>query len=181
MRRALLFGAGLIVLWGALQLLPARPAPSAPDAGPIQEAAGPRPGNRPMYGPGLLGVVAVLAALGGGAWILHQRRGAGVEADVPRLASVGQLTLGTGQQLRLVSCGDEVLLLGVTSGQISLLKSFDAAAFAADAHVAGSAAATPSPSTPATVPAADPAPADFASVLHRFKAFHDAQPAGTPS
>ena len=40
------------------------------------------------------------------------------------LETLGHMSLAQNQQLRLVRCGDDVLLLGVTSGQITLLKSY---------------------------------------------------------
>ena len=39
------------------------------------------------------------------------------------------MQLAQGQQLRLVRCGGEVLLLGVTGGQISLLRRYPDDAF----------------------------------------------------
>ena len=65
------------------------------------------------------------------------------------LETLGHMSLAPNQQLRLVRCGDDVLLLGVTSGQISLLKSYDSVEFAEansihDEGVASSLASTAS-------------------------------------
>lgn len=164
--RAALFGAGLLVLWLALQLAPSAPAAPPPDVRSA-EAAGRIPGRgeapaasdrvgvptRPERGFFRTGnVVALLLLGGGGAWALHLRRqrpegeAAGRE---PALQALDALTLAPGQSVRLVSVGDEVLLLGVSQGGISLLRRYDA----------GEAPET------APAPAPPPAVADFADLL----------------
>ena len=45
------------------------------------------------------------------------------------LETLGHMSLAQNQQLRLVRCADDVLLLGITSGQITLLKSYPHDAF----------------------------------------------------
>ena len=135
LRRAGLFGAGLLLLWVALQLAPKR-APS-PTPAPLAEAATADDGvvarSRPASTPTLFsaGNIAVFALLLGGAgfaFFLRRR----TKEDGPAglsLESLGQMSLAPNQQLRLVRCGNDVLLLGVTSGQITLLKSYEADAF----------------------------------------------------
>ena len=69
------------------------------------------------------------------------------------LQSMDQMTLAPNQHLRLVRCGDDVLLLGVTTGQITLLKRYDFMEFAGansiklNGAVVAEAAASPSPSS----------------------------------
>ena len=72
--------------------------------------------------------------LGGGglAWYLRRQRGSDGSPAVP-IETLGRLNLAPNQQLRLVRCGGEVLLLGVTAGQITMLKSYDEEAFRAAA------------------------------------------------
>lgn len=131
LRRALLFGGGLVLLWLAVQLMPspatpeptpiAAESPDTHDVGVVVSASGtdaPRP-----FSTGTLVAFLVLAAGGGVAWYLRRRSGVALVHTTP-IQSIGQLGLAQNQQLRLVKCGGEVLLLGVTAGQITLLKSY---------------------------------------------------------
>ena len=173
LRRALLLGAGLLVLFLTVQLLPpstpeaARPAStrSVEDAGTVAlSPSRPAPYESPLFSFG--NVAAVLLLLGGGALALYLRQRppqpAGASSPIQPL---GQMPLAQGQQLRLVACGGEVLLLGVTADQITLLKSYPCAAFA---------------DHPALSPKAEEAqlssskPPGFSDVLRRF-AQHAAQ------
>ncbi len=142
-RRAVLFGAGLLVLWLALQLAPsAPPAPSAPSRSALADERLPdragfataerlgevatRP-SRSLLRPG--NVLALLLLVGGGAGALYLRkRRPGTEAsdDALPMAPLGSLVLAPGQSLRLVRVGDEVLLLGLAQGGVSLLRRYDA-------------------------------------------------------
>lgn len=157
--RAALFGAGLLVLWLALQLAPPAPTP-APTVRPAaaegripardaRPAAGPAEGaplvTRPERGLFRAGnVIALLLLAGGGVWAVHLRRqraaGDG-PAEAPTLRALDALTLAPGQSVRLVAVGDEVLLLGVAQGGVSLLCRYDAA----DAPVAPDAPPRPAP------------------------------------
>ncbi|MEM1042260.1 MAG: flagellar biosynthetic protein FliO [Bacteroidota bacterium] len=113
LRRALLFAGGLLLLFLVVHLAPASET----------ARAGPR-----LLSAGNLLALALLA--GGGAWALHLRKRAASAGHAPALLEpVGQMQLAAGQQLRLVRCGGEVLLLGVASGQITLLRRYDAEAF----------------------------------------------------
>jgi len=130
LQRGLLFGGGLVLLWLVLQLAPTPPPAEVPPS--LFERADPADGLavRPRSAmPGLFStgnIVAFVLLVGGVglAFFLHRRFSEG-ESPASALHSVGQMTLAPNQQLRLVRCGDEVLLLGVTTGQITLLKSYD--------------------------------------------------------
>ena len=161
LRRALLFGAGLALLWVALQLVPQR-APS-PVAVPITEASEAddgvavrsRPASSTLFSAGNITVLVLLLGGAGAAFFLRRRSKEGGSAAMT-LQTLGQMSLAPNQQLRLVRCGDDVLLLGVTSGQITLLKTYDAVAFdeAASEEPAGSLFSEPS-ARPAAAPASD--------------------------
>lgn len=134
--RALLFTAGLVLLWIALQLAPrSGPPPSATvetEIGAV--AANPeRPGLRPERTSWLSAgnLAALLLLVGGVAVALHLRRRAesGAARATAFFEPVGSYGLAPGQELRLVRCGDEVLLLGATNGGITLLKAYPPDAF----------------------------------------------------
>ncbi len=136
LRWALLVGGGLLLLWGLALVMPtAEPATSA-------EATA-------ASAPALLSVgnlLAVLLLAGGGALALYLRRRApenGGSDDAP-LRALSTLPLAQGQQLRLVACGADVLLLGVTAQEITLLRRYDRAAFDAASAAASSADASDS-------------------------------------
>ena len=130
LRRAALFAAGLVLLWVALQLAPKQTPPPAPT--PLAETATADDGvvalSRPAS-PSLLsaGNIAVLVLLMGGIGVAVYLRRRSKDNGVAALSlhSMGRMDLAPSQQLRLVRCGDDVLLLGVTSGQITLLKTYD--------------------------------------------------------
>ncbi|WP_397546118.1 FliO/MopB family protein [Rhodothermus marinus] len=125
LRRLLLLGGGLVLLWLALQWAstPAVPPASSPPAPtdstltlPVRsESASPYPSIRYLL------VLLVLTA--GAVLALYLHRRTRTLPGPALLRPVGQLSLGPGQQIRLVACGDELLILGVTSQQITLLKS----------------------------------------------------------
>ena len=130
LRRALLFGGGLALLWLALQLAPTPSPADAPT--PFAEIADPADGVavRPHpTAPRLLSTsnLAALVLLAGGAGLAFflRRRSREGGGPVTPLQSMDQMTLAPNQYLRLVRCGDDVLLLGVTTGQITLLKRYD--------------------------------------------------------
>jgi flagellar protein FliO/FliZ len=121
LHRATLFAAGLLLLWA---LVPSRPAaPPSEPAVAVARGVSPSP-FRPGY-------LLALALLGGGAVLaVRLRRQAGASGP-GALEAVGHLGLGPNGQLRLVRCGDEVLLLGVTPQQVTLLRRYDADALPA--------------------------------------------------
>lgn len=82
-----------------------------------------------LFGSGYALVWVLLAAGGGLAWYLRKRNPAQQGQAAP-MQSLGEMALAPNQQLKLVTVGDDVLLLGVTAGQITLLKEYDRAAFA---------------------------------------------------
>jgi flagellar biogenesis protein FliO len=128
--RALLFACGLVVLWVALQLVapPHRDTPEVftDESGAVATSAGAERG-RSLVGPGYLIALALLGA--GGWYAVRLRRRLPVDAHAQRLQCLGQLQMAPNQQIRLVSCAGEILLLGVTPGGISLLRSYSRAAF----------------------------------------------------
>jgi len=158
LRRALLFGGGLALLWLALQLAPTPlpaddPTPFAEIADPSDGVAvGPRPTAPRLFSASNLAALVLLAGGAGLAFFLRRRSREGGGSVTP-LQSMGQMTLAPNQQLRLVRCRDDVLLLGVTTGQITLLKRYDVGEFAGEnstkskGTVVAEAAAIPSTSS----------------------------------
>ena len=146
LRRALLFGAALILLWLALQLAPKRtPAPPPVPIAEVAEAdAGvavrSRPASPSLFSAGNIVALALLAGGIGLAFFMRRRARESGTLGMP-LETLGHLSLAQNQQLRLVRCGDDVLLLGVTSGQITLLKAYEADAFAEASEAASPAQA----------------------------------------
>ena len=137
--RAFLFAGGLLLLFLVVQLASA--SAEAPRGAALPDQPGgaeyTRTADRDGYDLFSVGNLIAFALLaGGGAWAYHLRTRTGPAANGPALIEpVGRFALAQNQQLRLVRCGGEVLLLGVTDGQISLLRSYDADAFA-DEHAA---------------------------------------------
>jgi flagellar protein FliO/FliZ len=123
-RRLLFFFVGLFALWALWQwaTTPSSPPPIPANA---TDAATFSPQRAPTAEPDfLLRYFLILAVLaGGGLWALHLRRRVTPAASTTLLRPLGQLSLGPGQQIRLVACGEELLVLGVTAHQITLLKS----------------------------------------------------------
>lgn len=128
-------GGALILLLVALQLARSGDAPASSvysdETGTVarreKAVARSRDRDEPAFGVG--SVVAILILIGGGAFALYLKKKPMAGAPGLPIESLGTLQLAPNQQLRLVSCGEEVLLLGVTSGQISLLRSFPRSAF----------------------------------------------------
>ena len=168
LKRAGLFAAGLALLWVALQLVPSSEAPEGPqvyadDSGAVasNRPVTPRRSGSGMFG---LGNVAALLLLGGGgafAFYLHKRAKSG-PASTSAIESIGELVIGQNQQLRLVKCGEEVLLLGVTSGQINLLRTYEGDAFTSFEEVGAVEEARRYPAAPAFQSSA------FADVLRQY-------------
>lgn len=132
LNRALFFAAALVCLWLALRL--ATPSDPAAQGTVVSDEAGTvfTRASRPS-GPGTTGYLLVLVILaGGGAFALYlRRRSPRPEGAAAPLRTLHEHLLGPDRSLRLVACGDEVLLLGVTSGQITLLKTYPAGQFPA--------------------------------------------------
>lgn len=125
--RAALFGAALFLLWGLLQFSPSSP-PSPEDASSASSSATDAPALNTASGPELFswGNLAALLLLAGGgalAFYLHRHSQNG-ESSASYLQVIEKRSIGQHGQLHLVTCGDDVLLLGVTSKDITLLKSY---------------------------------------------------------
>ncbi len=128
-KRAGLFAAGLVLLWTALHLSPTtadEPPVYSDEAGSVASSERVR---TPYQGPriftlGNLAAVILLIGGGGFAYYLHQRSTQG-SGGISAIESIGELPIGQGQQLRLIRCGGEILLIGATAHHISLLRDFD--------------------------------------------------------
>ena len=170
-RRALSFGAALVLLWLALHLMPeARSAapPRAPsdDAGTVAVET--------MSNNGLSwatrGQAAALLLLGliGAAVYRHRKKDTALDPE-RNVRNLGRLQLGPQQHLHLIGLGDEVLLVGATNTHITLLHQIT------PARPAGGGPAIPAPhfSTPtATLHART----DFSTLLQyhiRHNTAHD--------
>jgi len=161
----------MVVLWGG-----ARAAAMSPSASTGQSAATdsamvaspPASGGGPSIEVFTWGnAAALLLLMGGGAYALYLRRRGGGTQSSTLFRPLGQLALGQSQQLRLVACGGEVLLLGVTDDEITLLKTYSRDAFEPldGADDAGDPIA-PSVGGAANMP--DALPGGFSDVLNRF-------------
>jgi flagellar protein FliO/FliZ len=134
LRRALLLAGALLLLWFATRLIPGSTPPPyteySDDAGALAAHVDLREDSkpRPLVGPGYLLVLLILAGGAAFAFYLHRKNTTGSSPE-NTLRVLGQLQFAPGQQLRLVACGDDVLLLGVTSGQITLLKTYPSSSF----------------------------------------------------
>jgi flagellar biosynthetic protein FliO len=102
-----------------LALIPT-PALASGDAVPSLGAVAMRTG---------LALAAVLAAIGGLAWLLRRLRFCprNVRADA-RLASLARLDLGLRREIRIIEVADQVLVVGVTADRIELLTELDSPA-----------------------------------------------------
>ena len=134
MHRVVLFAAGLLVLFLAVQLRPSpepREAPAREESTSVRPTASQAASNEPrLFTTGNL--FALLLLTGGGLFALHLRKQSTVNRQSAALESIGELQLAPGQAVRLVRCGDDTLLLGVTASQVTLLQRYDserAAAF----------------------------------------------------
>lgn len=126
--RAFLFGGGLLLLFLVVQLAGPSSEPPPEVDGTARYEAAPRSDGYRLFSVGNVLALALLA--GGAAWAFHLRkRTAGAETAPSLFEPIGQMHLGQGQGLRLVRCGGEVLLLGVSSGQITLLHRYPDDAF----------------------------------------------------
>jgi len=131
-RRLALYGLCLVgamaVLWGATQIAP-QSGSSAESTSPDNAAASAAPDAPQIeiftWGNGAAALLLAAGALY--ALYLHQQRG---PASSPsRMHTVGKMPLGQSRHLRLVACGGEVLLLGITDDDIVLLKAYPDDAF----------------------------------------------------
>lgn len=127
----LVIGGGLLLLWGLVALMPASPPTppvSSDDAGTVAQSV-PNSDGLTVFTPGRIAVLVLLGLGAVGAIYLNQRASS-ASASVPGpLQPMGDLTLTPNQQLKLVRCRDDVLLLGVSQGEIRLLKSYPLSEF----------------------------------------------------
>jgi len=190
LRRVLYLAAGLFFLWCAVYLFPTNaPAPSEEPAAVVDENPSPDGGfiARTAEGPALWtpgNAIALLLLLGGGAWALYlQRRQAEDAEEGTTLEALETLQLAPNQDVRLVRCGPDVLVLGVTSGQITCLTTYPAEALSAAAHADTPAAAAPAPASETGRKPASAAPLagdgataaaapNFATLLERMAGQH---------
>jgi len=106
---------------------------------------------------------AVLLLVGAGGYALYVRQQETGATGHAAFQSVERLALGQSKQLRLVACGDEVLLIGVTDEDVTLLKTYSHDAFEehpALSDAGGKAAGGGPPAAPSSM--------DFGDVLNRF-------------
>ncbi len=126
-KRVLYIVAGLLVLWCVVYFIPVGEVGAAEEAAaPADENASPVGGTSiSLWTPGNIAALMLLA--GGAALALYlQKRREKSAGGVASLQSLETLQLAPNQEVRLVRCGKDILLLGVTSGQITLLSTYDA-------------------------------------------------------
>lgn len=127
---ALIFVGALVVLWLIVWLLPgsAPPPVSSDAAGTVAAQSSPSDPAYPLITPGRIVVVLLLAGGLGYALYLRKQSNAPGRHAVP-MQSLGHLSITRDQQLKLVSCQDEVLLLGISPSEITLLRSYPRSSF----------------------------------------------------
>lgn len=112
-------------------------------------------------------LATVLLLVGGGAYALYLRQQYGGTPGATSLfRSLGQMPLGQSTSLRLVECGGEVLLLGVTDDGVTLLKTYPREAF--DELEEGDVPEEAVPPGANGRQTASPMPQEFSDVLERF-------------
>lgn len=173
LHRALAVMGALVVLWVVVQataLVPSTTASAHQSAAedatspPVSAASGRSSVEIMTWG----NAGAVLLLVAGGGYALYLRRRREPDATASALRPMGQLSLGPSHTIRLVACGGEVLLLGVSADDVTLLKTypkdaFDDVAAASDILQQSADAARPAHTTTAHASM----PASFSTVLHR--------------
>ena len=163
MRGALILVGALFLLWLIVWLLPGgSPPPVSSDAaGTVAGSASGSGTELPLITPGRILVVLLLAGGLGYAVYLHRKQSGSATSSSAPMQSLGHLALTQDQQLTLVCCQDEVLLLGVSPNDITLLRSYPRDAFARPAGDA-----PPHSGAPPTQP--DASLSGFARVLRQY-------------
>lgn len=160
MKGALALVGALFLLWLIVWLLPASSPPPV-----TSDAAGTVAADATPAGPSLLtpGRIVVVLLLGGGigfAFYMRSRSSSTPSGPSP-VHILGQVAINQDQQLTLVRCQDDVLLLGVSPNEITLLRTYADASFSDS--VPASAAA---PDAPPVAP--DASLSGFATVLRQY-------------
>lgn len=122
LKRSAFFAVGLILLWVAVELMPT----SAATTPVIQEAneatIAYRSDRSSPFKPGML--FAGLILIGGVIVAVALRRQTGGATPASCLETIADMPIATDQRLRLVRCGNDVLLLGITSGGVNVLEKY---------------------------------------------------------
>ena len=169
-KHLLLIVAAFVCLWLLLQFAPASSPPPvvSDDAGTVAANPETEENTYSLLTPGRIAVIVLLIAGGGWAVYLNRRTSGGTSQNAP-MHSMGRLSLSQNQHLQLVHCNDEVLLLGVSADQVTLLKSYPRADFTAELDaddVPG--AALGGDGAPSSLPSE---PSGFADVLRKYAQF----------
>ncbi len=130
-RGILVLGGAIFLLWLAVWLLPSGEPPpvNSDEAGTVAAQPGGAGPAFELFTPGRVVVVLLLIGGLGYAVYVQKRSDTSTPQTVP-MRVLGRLSITQDQQLQLVSCQDEVLLLGVSPGEIALLRAYPRAAFA---------------------------------------------------
>jgi flagellar biogenesis protein FliO len=128
LKRAGFFAAGLVLLWLAVELM-ATPGTSAPvvhetDEGGVAFRTAQR---EPAVKPGML--VAVFILIGGVVLAIVMRKKSAAGAPTGPLSTLADMPITADQRLRLIRCGEDVLLVGITAGGVTVLEKYRADAF----------------------------------------------------
>jgi flagellar biogenesis protein FliO len=167
MKGALALVGALFLLWLIVWLLPTSSPPPVTSDAAGTVAAQPSTNSPSLLTPGRITVILLLG--GGIGFALYLRsRSSSTPASPSPVHILGQVAINQDQQLTLVRCQDDVLLLGVSPNEITLLRTYADASFAEEAFpVAGPSAAGPSAADAPPV-APDPSLSGFANVLRQY-------------
>ena len=172
LNRALTFGAGLILLWTAFHFVPksgsaAQPIVISDDSGTVATSSTSLPPAENVFPIGLGQLLVILLLLGLiGAAIYQQKKTKTPASAAPEFSNIGRLQLSPQQHVHLISCGEELLLVGATNTQITLLHQVAAGALQERTSICPPKAHFQAPqfSTPSTTLPGEP---NFAALLHR--------------
>ncbi|MEO0557630.1 MAG: flagellar biosynthetic protein FliO [Bacteroidota bacterium] len=120
----------LLVLGKVFSPAPARSADRQDVRSATEEVSAPR--SSAVWTGGRVLAILFLLTGGGIAFWLHRRAGGRIVSNGSTLQVLETHTLGPGQSLRLVACGEEVLLLSVASDGATLLRHWPRARFDAE-------------------------------------------------
>lgn len=162
MHGALALVGALFLLWLIVWLLPSdAPPPITSDgAGTVAAQTSASGAGFSLLTPGRI-LVMVLLAGGIGFALYLRKRSPTPDAGPAPMRVLGHLSISQEQRLTLVRCQDDVLLLGVSPNDITLLRTYSEGAFAA-------AAAPPTVNDPPASAAPDTALSGFADVLRQY-------------